>query len=228
MHIPTEVRIKRLNGFCGMVEEAWNRRIQDLIRGKRVLEIGCGYGTLVNRLTKNGFDVVGIDLDTEAIGVGKGLYKGVDLKVADIYSDFDKGTKFDTVILKQVIHHLDIEKALRRIDNLCKSEIIIFDPNPTPVVKFCRLIARHVDPEAKIKDVISALKSLNYRIEKVQYSDVFAMPLSGGYVGIQIIPDNKRLNKFIIDLDRIFSKVFNILKLNKIFCWRYLIYARKG
>jgi hypothetical protein len=58
------------------------------------------------------------------------------------------------------------------------------------------------------------------------FSEVFAFPLSGGYVGPELIK-SPFLMRFILKIDRFFLKALNFMKLSRFVCWRYVIVAEK-
>jgi 2-polyprenyl-3-methyl-5-hydroxy-6-metoxy-1,4-benzoquinol methylase len=49
--------------------------------GVRILEIGCGIGSVVHPLEEKGFHAVGTDISTRAIEYGMAKYPGIDLRV---------------------------------------------------------------------------------------------------------------------------------------------------
>jgi len=50
---------------------AWIERIAGELRGKRILDIGCGGGILSEAMSVNGANVTGIDLSDKALGVAR-------------------------------------------------------------------------------------------------------------------------------------------------------------
>ncbi len=228
MPVSTEERIKRLNGFTGKLKRNWSSRIARFIVGKTVLEIGCGYGTLVTFLKKRNYDVVGIDKDPQTLKVANRIYGDINVKVADVYElPFSQG-EFDTVILQESAHHLDFDRALREIDRVCNKEIIIFDPNPNFILKLGRKIIGHLDPEAKIEDIKRTLESAEYKIRHIEFSDVFTLPLTGGLVGPRWFPEIGWLQDLMLKFDSALNLLLRRLSLQKLFCWRYLIIATKN
>jgi len=74
--------ICRLDGFYGQVDSRMNERIAHWVIGRKVLEIGCGFGELVEHLRLDGFDSVGVDMLIEFIEAGKRRYPFADLRCA--------------------------------------------------------------------------------------------------------------------------------------------------
>jgi SAM-dependent methyltransferase len=232
-HVMVDNSQKRLGRFYGDVARCQNREIINLITGRRVLDIGCGYGYLINqiRLEKKGVELFGIDIDPEAIDMAGRLY-GVNAKNMSVYKlDFPNGY-FDTVILREVIHHFDshdnLKAALTEIRRVCAKELIIFDPNPNWIVKFSRKIIRHVDPEAPYDYILKALEESGFKVNSLKWRDVVAFPMSGGFVGREFVPNIKFFKSIVMALDKFFNIILSKLRIQKHFCWRYLIYATKG
>lgn len=74
--------------------------------GDRVLEIGCGIGTIVAELSKQGYDVRGTDISQVAIEYGRGKYPGVRLDVQPAEElPFEAGA-FDVVLSFDLFEHI--------------------------------------------------------------------------------------------------------------------------
>lgn len=137
-----------------------NRRITDAIlslsdlRGKRVIDIGCGDGTYTLELLNAGAqEVLGVDAAASAIDCARKraeTYNNVRFETADIY-DLDAYKGYDIAILRGILHHLyDVEKA---VENICKvaDEVVIVEPNGyNPILKVIEKISPyHVEHEEK-------------------------------------------------------------------------------
>lgn len=101
------------------------------LRPDRVFEVGCGNGSLANRLSAF-VSISGVDSSHSAIEVARTSFPNLDLRVASAYDDlsFEYG-KFDVVICLEVIEHLfDPRSAVRRMRDLLKPEgtLIISTP----------------------------------------------------------------------------------------------------
>ncbi|MFH1045741.1 MAG: class I SAM-dependent methyltransferase [Candidatus Omnitrophota bacterium] len=230
MQIKLEEKIRRISPdkFLGKIHSNWARRIVGLIEGNKVLEIGCGYGFLTDHLSRQGFSACGIDIDQEAITVGRSLFPQADLRISDAYNLPFADNSFDTVVFHEVVHHLDLEKAFKEAHRLTKNCVIIFDPNPNLIVKLCRKMVRHIDPEAPFDQVSKTLERQGLEITSLGFSDLFAMPLSGGFVGPRLVPDLPALHNFLIKLDQAVCNILKAVGCERFFCWRYLIKAQKA
>ena len=114
-----DVRIKKLISIAG-----------DL-KGKQILEIGCGTGEFLYYLSALGADVIGCDLSKEACDF---INNYLQIKVfhGGIEDNAEKIGKVDIVLLNDVIEHfIDPLKTLEKINLLLNKDgmIIIWTPN---------------------------------------------------------------------------------------------------
>jgi len=68
----------------------------------RILEVGCGAGELAAALSKDGYSVVAIDMDSDSIAAAQQF--GVDARVAT-WPDFEDG-RFDAILFTRSLHHI--------------------------------------------------------------------------------------------------------------------------
>jgi ubiquinone/menaquinone biosynthesis C-methylase UbiE len=98
-------------------DPADRRRIMPVVaRGRRVLEVGCGAGQIVGTCeAPAGALRCGIDVDGDALGLGRQLVPGVRfVQAAGEALPFRAGT-FDFVIARVVLPYLDLGPALADI-----------------------------------------------------------------------------------------------------------------
>lgn len=102
-----------------------------LVTGNKILDIGCGSGSLVNVLTSRGFEAVGIDIIPQFIAFARNNYQGKFL-VADANQLPFESKTFDTVFVRNVLEHLDNDlKALKEALRVGKKVVVIV-PHSTP------------------------------------------------------------------------------------------------
>jgi SAM-dependent methyltransferase len=115
----------------------WARRVKMLSShlkpGMTVLELGCGTGSFTRELARSGADVVAIDVSPELLEMAKANCSApnVQYQIQNAYAlTYPEGT-FDSVVGSSVLHHLEIEAALRKIYRVLKPRgtILLTEPN---------------------------------------------------------------------------------------------------
>ena len=116
----------------------WKRRVKMLtshIRpGMNVLELGCGTGYFTKEIAKTGALLTAIDISPDLINIAKESMKDNENTVFLIQNaynmDFDNN-RFDSVVGSSVLHHLDVDKALRECFRVLKpgGSIYFTEPN---------------------------------------------------------------------------------------------------
>ena len=95
------------------------------IKGKRILEVGCGSGAILKYLHDHGASVKGIDLSREYLEYGKMKYQ-LDLEHINLF-DLPDDHKFDLIIYSDVLEHVLHPKThLKKIKTLLKKGGILY------------------------------------------------------------------------------------------------------
>ena len=221
---------QRLDGFFGRVDERLNERIAEHVLGRSVLDVGCGFGSLTECLRQRGFQATGIDLLRESVAAGKARYPEADLRLATSDDlDFPDGS-FDTIVLKDTIHHVyeedDINAFLGQVRRIVRKRLIVLDPNPMGLLLLARKLIGHVDPVCRPVDGMRVVRDAGFKVSLVSFSELFAFPMSGGYVGPVLVPAKPRvLGSALLALDAGLCSLVNAAKLGKFVGWRYLLVA---
>lgn len=89
--------------------------------GIKVLEIGCGRGTLVHRLRTQGIDVVGVETSATRIDEGGALYGQLPIEQISGTSLPFQDEQFDLVLSFDVLEHIpDTERHLLEVRRVLK------------------------------------------------------------------------------------------------------------
>jgi 2-polyprenyl-3-methyl-5-hydroxy-6-metoxy-1,4-benzoquinol methylase len=115
----------------------WARRVKMLSKhlgpGMTVLELGCGSGYFTRELARSGADIAAIDVSPELLEIARANCSAPNVRYeiqnacALSYPD----AVFDLVVGSSVLHHLEIEEALREIYRVLKpgGAICFTEPN---------------------------------------------------------------------------------------------------
>ena len=104
----------------------WARRVKMLSNhlgpGMRVLEVGCGTGYFTQELARSGADVIAIDVSPELLEIAKANCSAPNVRyeIQNAYTLSYPDAVFDSVVGSSVLHHLEIEAALREIYRVVK------------------------------------------------------------------------------------------------------------
>ncbi len=104
-------------------------KFRGLLRGKKILDIGCGPGRDAELFIKRGLDVTGIDLSESFISIASKNVPGARFIAMDVLELDFPDSSFDGVWSCASLIHLkkdDLPVALRKIHSVLKDEGILF------------------------------------------------------------------------------------------------------
>jgi ubiquinone/menaquinone biosynthesis C-methylase UbiE len=115
----------------------WKRRVKmlcdNLSKDKSVLELGCGTGYFTKELTKTKAKITAIDISPELMEYAKSQIKSenIEFLLENAYSMGFEDSTFDVVLGSSVLHHLEIDLALKEIYRVLKKNgsIQFTEPN---------------------------------------------------------------------------------------------------
>jgi 2-polyprenyl-3-methyl-5-hydroxy-6-metoxy-1,4-benzoquinol methylase len=123
--------------------------------GKRVLEVGCGSGNLSTYLALRGARAVGIDVSDGMLALARrraevnGVSDRVELVGMPIEDLDHPDGSYDAVIANQVLHHLDLPRAMPNIARLIGAsgvalfvEPVLFLPEWVRTVRYSGIVTR--------------------------------------------------------------------------------------
>jgi SAM-dependent methyltransferase len=82
------------------------------LRGKRILDVGCGLGMYVARFRQFSDDVYGVDIDPDKVAEASEWLPNLRVSAAESLP-YNDGT-FDVILLNEVIEHVDDDRATMR------------------------------------------------------------------------------------------------------------------
>jgi len=114
----------------------WARRARmlssHLKSGMSVLELGCGTGSFTRELARSGAEVVAIDVSLELLEIARASCSApnVQYQIQNAHAlSYSEGV-FDSVVGSSVLHHLEVEKALRDVYRVLKPGGTIYFTEP--------------------------------------------------------------------------------------------------
>lgn len=98
------------------------------VKGKRILDIGCGMGDLMMYFKKRGADVYGVDISQESVNFCK--KRGLNVMVADCRNLSFEDNSFDVVYSVGVVEHFkETHQAIKEHIRVAREKAIIMVPN---------------------------------------------------------------------------------------------------
>jgi 2-polyprenyl-3-methyl-5-hydroxy-6-metoxy-1,4-benzoquinol methylase len=171
-----------------------------LVKKQKILDIGCGAGTLDFYLADKGNNVTGIDISQKAIESCRKTadnlkIKNVEFKRVNFPKEAVNG-KFDFIIFSEVIEHLaDDKKALREIYKLLNPGGILFLTTPSINAPLHRLgLTKKFDKEVghlrryELNSLLDMIGRSGFEIVEVRKTEgiirnfLFINPIAGKFV----------------------------------------------
>jgi len=200
----------------------YNRWIYENIRdalGKRVLEIGCGMGAMIDFAAARGRKITGVDIDDYFLKYSKLKYaKNEDIRI--IKSDcmvLDRKFKkesFDTVMITNVLEHLKYqEKAVRIMNKLLSTggRLAVFVPAFQCIYGKLDKNVGHYRRYTKIT-LRRVLEQSGFEIEKIHYMNFigfFGWYFNSELLGRGLTPVRQSLffDKYIVPAEKMIEKI---------------------
>lgn len=155
-----------------------------LAPGSRVLEIGCGSGNFSEKFARTGATVIALELseDLAALARARGLPTDQVTIVTGRFEDYRENQLFDAVVAVSVLHHLEVDTALRRAYELLKQggSVVFSEPNMlNPQIFLERKLRRfaprlfgHISPD----ETAFTRGDIKRRLKAAGFEDVRAYP----------------------------------------------------
>jgi len=92
-----------------------------LQKNYKILEVGCGIGNIVFELTKQGYDVIGRDISSEAIAYGQKKYPDINIDVQPAEELNLENETFDIVLSFDLFEHVvQIDKHISEVSRVLR------------------------------------------------------------------------------------------------------------
>jgi SAM-dependent methyltransferase len=218
------------------------------IKGKRLLDLGCGLGESTAYFASLGADVIATDLSPEMVRLAGRLAEYRGNSVLGAVSSADelpfKDESFDIVYCANLLHHVDVEKTIREVHRLLKTGGIMASWDPllhNPLIKVYRRLATEVRTEDEHPLRMKDLKIWRSLFSRVEYNGFWLFTLwifLRFYLIEHVSPNKERYWKKIIKdagrltpiynrCERLDKLILGILPFLKRYCWNLAVVAWK-
>lgn len=168
-------------------DEHYRARVMALVRGKRVLEYGCGPGSSAFDICRTATSVVGIDISQ--VGIDQATMKAkelgltnADFRVMDAENLQFPDRSLDVVVGSGILHHLDIPQAFREVTRVLTpgGTAIFLEPlGHNPLINWYRGRTPHLrtidEHPLRVRDI--ALAEHLFSTVRARYFHLFALGL---------------------------------------------------
>jgi ubiquinone/menaquinone biosynthesis C-methylase UbiE len=97
--------------------------VKDLVKGKRVLDIGCGTGIFTRMIVNWGGNVTGLDISEEMIKIAREENPGFEFHVLDAEKTKFSDKEFDIITSSLMIHYIDdLSVLFMEVNRILKSK----------------------------------------------------------------------------------------------------------
>lgn len=247
---PKNVQVDALEMACTMPETRFiiKRIGKKNLKGKKILEIGCGLGEASVYFAKQGAEVTATDLSSGMVNLALKVaeYHKVKINVKTCSADDLPfvDDSFDIVYAANVLHHVDMDKTLAEIKRVLKNNgtFICWDPiKYNPAINIYRRLAsgvRTVDEHPIDIDYVKKVKK-TFKGDVLTRGFWFLTNLIfvKYYFIDKLNPSKVRYWKYVIDdadnvkktysilegIDNVLLRLFPIFKW---WCWNMVIIAK--
>jgi SAM-dependent methyltransferase len=183
--IRADLKVEEIDSFEGLSEKVdYLRSVPAFygnLRGRNLLEMGCGNGWLSRRFAKSGANVWACDISPGMIDIGGRLAQaaGLDIvfetKICEEL-DYPEGF-FDFLFMHMALHHCDVPATARQMHRVLKPEgkaVVVDDYAYHPIMRLYRKITpnRHTKHEHPLTESDVSIFCSTFRSCEVEYSGI--------------------------------------------------------
>lgn len=102
---------------------AYGEAVMDLLTvqpGSRVVDLGCGNGTLTKKLSERGYQIIGVDASAEMLAKARKDYPDLQFQQGDALT-FHLDQPADAIFSNAVFHWIDKDKQDALLDNIASN-----------------------------------------------------------------------------------------------------------
>lgn len=243
-----EVMVGEFFEACTSPENRFIMKFLGDVRGKRIIELGCGLGEAAVYFAKKGAEVVATDISGGMCELAKKVAQkhGVTISTTQAYADKIPfpNESFDIVYAANLLHHVDVEAAIKEARRVLKpgGMFISWDPLAhNPVINVYRRMAMGVRTADEHPIRMSQLALFRKHFGEVKYETFWFTTLliflkfyfvdhvdpNKERYWKKILTDHTKLEKLYYRLEKIDKFVLGLFPFLKRYCWNVVIIAKK-
>jgi ubiquinone/menaquinone biosynthesis C-methylase UbiE len=228
-----------------------NREIEKFlgdVKGKDILEIGCGFGEASVYLAMKGARVTASDISKIMVNFVKRLakYNKVEMEVCQASAEKlpFKDNSFDVVYAANVLHHVDILATIMEVKRVLKKggKFVCWDPlKDNPLINIYRQKAKSVRTVCEHPLSWSEVQTIqnSFTIAKIRCTWFFTLWIFVKYFVFdridpnkerywkKVIYDSKKYKNTYLKLEKIDNIILRLCPFLQRYCWNVVIMAEK-
>ena len=226
-HIIHDFRLARvlasIAGCYGTLIRGVYREMLSLVKGRRIIDCGCGFGQFSRVAIDAGFEVTSVDIDDLSLALARNISR-IPCRKESVYATSLPDGSCDTAVCCDSIQHFDIGQFGQELKRLGVQRIVIYDSNiSNPLLIGYRLMAGHKESNERTVDaIVREFREHGYDIVALRYENVIALPISGGFQRPPL-PLVHRFPGAIQSVDRLLAQTARLLRLDRRLTFRFLI-----
>src|SRR6516162_5291268 len=215
--------LDNLAGCYGTLIQGVYREMLPLLKGRRIIDCGCGFGQFSHVAINAGFEVTSIDIDDASLAIAREVSR-IPCRKESVYATSLPDGSCDTAVCCDSIQHFDINKFVPELKRLGVQRIVIYDSNiSNPMLTAYRLMAGHKESNDRTADaIVREFCEHGYDVSALRYENVIALPISGGFQRPPV-PLVHHFPSAIRRVDALISRAARLLRLDRRLTFRFLL-----
>ncbi|MFP4054641.1 MAG: class I SAM-dependent methyltransferase [Phycisphaerae bacterium] len=220
-----ELAVRNLRGPYG---RAMRRRYRQLLRGviegRRILDVGCGFGQFSHVARQEGRDVASLDIDEESIRIAEQVFD-LPVRRESVYETSLPDGDRESAVFFDSIQHLELPRVVAELKRLGVRQAVIYDSNEeNPLLQRHRAASGHEEAHARTpQEIAKAFGEGGFEVTKLQYRNTFLLPATGGFQR-KPLPIIGLLPACVVTaLDTLTTGLLRCLRLHRRYAFRWIM-----
>lgn len=241
------VDVRKMNEACTAPEMRYITRTLGDVRGKRLLDVGCGLGEASVYFALRGASVTASDLSPGMLDRTRELAHTNHVQLDTVLSSSEslrlpEGTRFDIIYIGNALHHVDIPRTMTQLVAHLEDDGVFASWDPVaynPVINIYRKIAKAVrteDEHPLTRRDVRTVES-HFQTSSSRYFWLFTLVVFVLMVLQRRNPNRERFWKTVVEegdrwawiynpLERIDNWVLRWIPILRPLCWNVVIIGR--